>query len=104
MTIRDLLSINSAWFNDYITIKKDEKTILELTQISELHPIWLDYEVEKYYLLPHEEEEEGEKWTSTVNCDYIITITGSRIIQDKNTCIDEDLRERINNNESTNNN
>ena len=111
MTIRDLLSINSAWFNDYITINKYDEKILKVTPISELHPIWLDYEVEKYFLLPHEEDNEGiETKYSTVNCDYIITISGVNIFQDKTTEIDkalnerlEDLIERIKDNESTNN-
>lgn len=113
MTIRDLLSINQAWFNDYIKIKKHGKTILKLTRNSELHPIWLDYEVEKYFILPHEEEDnEGiESKFSTVNCDYIITISGVNIFQDKTTEIDkelnerlEDLIERIKDNEKTDNN
>ena len=111
MTIRDLLSINSAWFNDYITINKDDEKILKLIPIKELHPIWLEYEVEKYFLLPHEEDSEGiETKYSTVNCDYIITISGVNIFQDKTTEIDkalnerlEDLIERIKDNESTNN-
>lgn len=106
MTIRDLLSINSAWFHDYITILKKGNTILRLMPISELYPIWLDYEVEHYYLLPHKEDEV----ISCYRCDYIITIFGVKVFQDKTTEIDkalnerlEGLIERIKENESTNN-
>ena len=108
MTIRDLLSLNDAWFNDYIEIKKGCKTILKLTSISELHPVWLNYEIKKYYLLPHEEEEGIEKRISTVNCDYIITIDDTPpIFQQKNNLdivLYESFNERIKENESTDNN
>lgn len=103
MTIRDLLSINSAWFHDYITILKKGNTILRLMPIAELHPIWLEYEVENYYLLPHKEDEV----TSCYSCDYLITIGGITLFQQK-TDLDKELyenyNERIKDNESTNNN
>lgn len=100
MTIRDLLSLNSAWFNDYITIRNDDITILKNLPNSELHPKWLDYEVKNYFLLPHKDDEESY---SVVNCDYIITIYETKVFQDKTTCIDVVLNERIKENESTNN-
>ena len=100
MTIRDLLSINQAWFNDYSRILKDDEIVLPITRNLKLHPAWLDCEIKSYVILPHEDD---VGCYSVANCDYIITITGSRIIQDKRTCVDKALNERIKDNESTNN-
>lgn len=91
MTIRDLLLLNIACLDDHITIKNDDETILELIPISEIHPIWLDYEVQFYYLLPHKD---GER-ISVISCDYLITIEGRIIIQDRTTKLDKALNERI---------
>lgn len=102
MTIRDLLTLNAGWFNDHIMIKKHEETILKLISIRDLHPIWLDYEVESYYMLPHKEGE----IISLYSCDYIITMGGITIFQQK-TDLDKELyknfNERNKQHESTNN-
>lgn len=96
MTIRDLLSINTGWHNDYIEIRKNGRTILKNRSIKELHPVWLDYEVKSYFLLPHQYDDERY---SPAFCDYIITINDNRIFQDKITYMDEILIGRIKNND-----
>lgn len=96
MTIRDLLTINTGCFNDYITIEKHGKTILELIPISELHPIWLDYEVEFYYMLPHKEDEV----ISCYSCDYLIKMGDTTLFQPK-THLDKELHEKLQRKEQT---
>lgn len=97
MTIRDLLTLNVARLDDYITIRKNGETILKLIEISKLHPIWLNYEVNCYYLLPHKEDE----CISNYKCDYLITIEGIKFFQDK-TNLDKELERNLQH-ESTNN-
>ena len=103
MTIRDLLTINTGCFNDYITIEKQGKTILELIPVSELHPVWLDYEVEFYYIVPHREDEV----ISCYSCDYLITMGDMTLFQQKtrlDKALHESYNERNKQHESTNNN
>lgn len=99
MTIRDLLCLNTVWYSDRIQIRKIERheTLLSERNTDSLHPAWLDFEIAKFIVYPSDPEDPTNNQVT-----FDITITGEKVLQDKQTVVDVNLNERIRENESTN--
>ena len=100
MTIRDLLCLNTVWYADKILIRKFEKheTLLSERRTEELHPAWLDFEIRNFLVYPSCPDDPTDNAIT-----FDITITGTKVFQNKFTVVDDKLNERIREYESTNN-